>query len=191
MQKLLSYFVALFVLFFACTQNQTETTTVDKNSTNPNSAPSTSVSNPQATASSEGISPTPIPAPEEPKTNIKTVPQAPKKDLKYPQRFRDEGIPQLAKSAVGNNLILENNQGKYGQRIKLTATGSHKSALDFYTKALENNGWVKNIKMDKTVNDEDVDFFSTNYSKDDYTLMLAITGTSNGALYIDQILKEN
>ena len=183
MQKLLLYFIALFILFFACTADQTDT---DGKTT----APAITAGTPVA---EDLLVPTPVPPPNVPGSNIKAVEQAPKEKLVYPKDFLDFGIPKFPEAKVTNNIMLDNSQGKYGQRISLSCSAPYDKILDFYTKALEKNGWTKNAKMDKTIQDEDVRFYTTNYKTENesHTLMLALTELGPENITVLQILKEN
>lgn len=179
MQKLLFYFIALFVLFFACTQNPSEEETNTKVSTS---------ATPDAT---EVVTPTPIPPPQKPTPDLKPIPQASQKDLVYPERFQTAGINKFKGAKITNNNILDNSQGKYGQRINMKSTAKYEDVLSFYKADLENNGWKHNTAMDNSLKDEDVIFFSTNYTKDNYTLMLSVTGLGKDNTSVIKILKEN
>ncbi|MFT5168120.1 MAG: hypothetical protein ACI8P3_003359 [Saprospiraceae bacterium] len=183
MQKLFLYFIALFVLFFACTPDQPESDTE-------NTTLSVSANTPVAEDLPVA---TPIPPPDVPVQNIKAVEQAPKKDLVYPKQFLKFKIPKFTNSKVENNTMVDNSQGKYGQRVKLDCSASFEKVNDFYAKELVKNGWVKNDAMDKSFQEEDIRHFSTNYMRDEekYTLMLAITkgGVNNVSTVL--LLKEN
>ena len=180
MQKLLLYFIALFVLFFACTSNNPESGTR-------NSTPATS---------EEGLPvSTPIPPPNMAGQNIKPIEQAPKKDLVYPKEFLKLKVPQFANAKVENNTMLDNSQGKYGQRVKLGCSTSFDKVNDFYATELVKNGWIKNDAMDKSKSfeEEDIRHFSTNYMRDEeaYTLMLNITAVGSNNVSIVLLVKEN
>ena len=193
MQKLLFYFIALFVLFFACSQN--ETTTKDKTDNQ-----ALSITSPdKKTKPADNIPvPTPIPPPLSPedkkasdKPFAKPVPQAPKGDLKYPKKYTELGISKFNRAEIKNNLLLDNDQGKYGQRIKMNCPASFDEVMTFYKTSLLRNGWIRNEAMDKSHQDEDVTFFATNYIKDGYTLMVSFTGISSDLTAVSQILKED
>jgi len=189
MQKLLFYFIALFVLFFACSQN--ETTSKDKTNNQ-----TTSITSPnQRTKPADNVPvPTPIPPPQNPendKNKGKPVPQAPKKDLKYPKEYTRLGISKFNGAEIKNNLLLDNDQGKFGRRIKMNCSAPYDEVMTFYKTSLLKNGWVKNDAMDKSHQDADVTFFATNYTKDEYTLMVSFTKLGSNLTSVSQILKEN
>ena len=185
MQKLLLYFIALFVLFFACTSNNSES-----GAGNATSAASVNASGEEGLPVS-----TPIPPPNTPGQDIKPVEQAPKKDLVYPKEFLKLKVPEFANAKVENNTMLENSQGKYGQRVKLGCNASYEKVNNFYATELVKNGWVKNDTMDKSKSfeEEDIRHFSTNYMRDEeaYTLMLSITAVGANNISILLLLKEN
>jgi len=184
MQKLALYFVALFILFYACSQDQSDTTTP--------SQPEEVTNLSSKEKANEGITATPIPAPETPESRgFKSVPQAPKKDLVYPKRFSDMGITSYKGATITNNNLLENSKGKYGQRINMRCPGTYEEVLKFYDIALAKKGWKQNKDMDKLYTDSDISHFSTNYSKDNYTLMHAVTKPGAEQIIVMQILKEN
>lgn len=182
MQKLLFYFMALFVLFFACTQEQAAT-----------DAQKGQIASTKNASDKEEIPvATPIPPPQVPANpNLKAVPQAPQEDLVYPKDYVELGVLQFKGAKMDNNLKLDNSQGKYGRRIKMTSNASYDEVFDFYKKSLEKNGWTQNEKMNKTMQDEDIKFFSTNYVKENHTLMLSLTALGQEKVSIMQILKEN
>ena len=184
MQKLLSYFIALFVLFFACTQSppvekQSDISTLTTNAT---------------TIKKEEIpTPTPIPPPSVPPGAFDKVKQAPAKDLVYPKEFKNMGIKMYSGAKMENNVVIDNNAGKFGRQTRMTCAANFEEVYDFYTNSLPKNGWEKNAKMDKSHQDEDVKYFSTNYMKDNYTLMVAITemGAGSNVVSVSQVLKGN
>lgn len=193
MQRLLFYFFALFVLFFACkqantdTQNSVSNTTTTTNNTNNSTVPNTPVAE-----SSPTLAPTP-PAniPEEKDKGYKQVKQAPKSELYYPKEYTKMGVNQFSGSTVENNIFLENNKDKFGRRVKLNCPASYEEVLNFYTKSLSQNGWFKNADMDQSGGDEDIKYFSTNYKKDDFTLGFVLLKTGPNSAVVTKILKEN
>lgn len=183
MQKLILYFIALFVLFFACKQANSEQAATSNNPTNTSTVTKTSEKAPV---------PTPIPPPQTPtKAPFKQVEQAPAKDLVYPKEFISFGIPQFSGATMENNTKLDNDVGKYGRRIKMNSKASFDEVMDFYAKELVQNGWVKNAKMDRLKEDEGIKFYTTNYEKDEHTLMIAITRLTPNNISILNLLKEN
>ncbi len=181
MQKIIFYFFGLFVLFYACTTNQSEPQ-------NTNAPGAVNKSN-----ADEVPVATPIPPPNLAGKSYKKVKQASSKDLVYPKRYEELGVPKFSNAKIENNIMLDNDFGKYGQRIKLACSGDYDQILDFYAEKLVENGWVKNDEMDKTLEDEDIRFFSTNYMKNgaEYTLMFSATDIGNNKVSISQIVKEN
>ncbi len=178
MQKLFTYFIALFVLFFACTQAP------EKNDTN-------ATANQNNT--SEGIAPTKITPvnPSKLPNNYNHVDQASQNDLTYPKEFSNMGIPQFKGAKMDNNVPIKNDVGKYARRIKMTCSGSFDEVKTFYKSQLEKNGWEQNNKMNRTGEDEDVQYFVTNFTKDNYTQMFTIIDMGANGVSILQILKEN
>jgi len=184
MYKLSICFLCISVLFFACTQESSTDSDGKKGFKN--------ISPLDKDAEKDIPVPTPIPPPNVPAAPvIKSVPQAPKKDLKYPKEFNDMGVSMYKGTSVENNVVLDNSQGKFGRRIKLSGNDSFEKVMEFYAEDLVKKGWAKDSKMDKVRRDEHVTYFSTNYTKDNYTLMHSIMATSQGKVNITQILKEN
>jgi len=185
MQKLALYFVALFILFYACSQDQSDTPSqTQQEKTKLNAGNETK---------DKGIASTPIAAPKTPPESkgFKEVPQAAKKDLTYPKRFLEMGITKYKGATVTNNNLIENSRGMYGQRINMRCPGTYEEVLKNSMAALVKKGWVQNKEMDKSHEDPDVSHFSTNFTKDNYTLMHAVTRPGSEEIMIMQILKEN
>lgn len=172
MQKLAFYFVSLFILFFACTQEPNTTTDTGN----------------------DGIKSTPIvpssPA-SQPRNIPKPVPQAAAADLVYPKEYKEFGIPKFKNAKMENNVPLENAQGKYGRRIKLTCKGTYDEVIKFYDDALVKNGWKQNHNMDNTQDGDGLKYFSTNYVKDDFTFLLSVLDAETEDILVNQILKQN
>lgn len=182
MQKLIFCFIALFVLFFACKQNSKQELQQE--------------SKQQISTTTEELPvSTPIPPPQTPSQAndkpYKKIDQANAKDLVYPSEFTKWGIPQFKGATMENNIMLDGPQGQYGQRIRMNCKAEFNTVMDFYTKQLGKNDWTENENMKQSKEQDDIKFYSTNYEKDNRTLMLAITQLAPGNISVLQILKDN
>ncbi len=119
-----------------------------------------------------------------------------RRKVKYPDFFKELGVPQAKDAFVMNTKKLPNSKGKYGTQTREETSDDFESAKAFFLSQLEQNDWKRDTKRDKKStpeqeNDEvPVKYFVTNFQKDKYLLMLNITATNNERTIVTKILKE-
>ncbi len=201
MQRLFFYFLSLFIIFFACTEN-TQYSTKDNvvvaeppaTTKRPNAIVSETPSNPEASSIKTHSVPN-TSAPPATKMDESRIPQAVEqagaKDLVYPPAFKDFDIPMYKKADITNNIMLENSKGKFGQRLMLDCPGSLQEVYNFYDGSLLKNGWERNKTMDKEQSDADYHYRSALYDKDGFSLSVSLMDVKQGIVKVNQILKQN
>jgi hypothetical protein len=195
MQRLFFYFISLFIIFFACTQQNQESNKEDDLSSTEVSTTNTINVSDTTISSSTPDAPTSPPVPKkirpiDPERVPKPVPQAPKEDLVYPKAFKEFEIPKFNGATITNNIILENSKGKFGQRLMMDCPGKLAEIFDFYDQSLQSNGWERIPSMDREKEDNDFQYRSALYQKDGHNFSISLMDVKKGTVAVNQILKE-
>lgn len=199
MQRLFFYFLSLFIIFFACTEEQQDSTQESVVVAEPSTAVQASKttrevpSTPEASSSPTQSAPK-TSAPPATKVDESRIPQPVKQagssDLVYPEAFKDFDIPMFKKANITNNIMLENSKGKFGQRLMLDCPGGIQEVYNFYDTSLAKNGWERNKTMDKNQSDADYHYRSALYDKDGFSFSISLMDVKQGIVKVNQILKQ-